>query len=317
MSMRSSLAWSLELGTTGLLKAGSTTAPILGRLPAGTRIFLPALPNDPPTAMEEALRLLRRENPGLVPVPHIAASREASIASLENRLAAWQRATSDGVREALIVRGDPHATHSTERLQGTTATPGASDVPGSSEMAFHTSLELLETGVLQRCGVEAVSLCGHPEGVGGLSADAARAALSAKLQWAAASDVRARVVTQFCFDSGATQAFVDALRTDGLDVDVSLGVVGPSSLALKQRMAERCGVSPPAEDLATYVRAIGAWQAARGARRGVQSLHLYPFGGLAKTLRWMHDVSSGPSAGAREGDDDAEPLALRPPVPLV
>ena len=306
------LAWSLELGTTGLLKAGSTTAPLLGRLPAGTRIFLPALPTDPPSAMEDALRLLQRENPGLVPIPHIAASREPSIASLESKLAAWQRATADGVRETLIVRGDPHATHST----ADSLAAGVNDArQGGSEMAFRTSLELLETGALQRCGVETVSLCGHPEGVGGLSADAARAALSEKLQWAASSDVRARVVTQFCFDSDATQGFVDALRSDGLDVDVSLGVVGPSSLALRRRMAERCGVSPPLEDHATpYVRRIAAWQEAR-ASRGVQSLHIYPFGGLAKALRWMHDeLPCAPHLDA--GNGRGLQLALCPSVSL-
>ena len=34
-------------------------------------------------------------------------------------------------------------------------------------------------------------------------------------------------VTQFCFDAAAATGFVDALRADGLGVDVSLGVISP------------------------------------------------------------------------------------------
>ena len=134
-----------------------------------------------------------------------------------------------------------------------------------------------------------MALCGHPEGVGGKSAAQARAALAAKLQWADAAGMGARVVTQFCFDASAATGYVDGLRADGFDVDVSLGVVGPSSLALRQRMAERCGVAPPpAADGATpYMRALAAWQTARGGGAGIQAVHLYPFGGLGRTLRWM------------------------------
>ena len=36
--MRTTIGWSLELGAVGLLKAGSASAALLARLPAGTRI---------------------------------------------------------------------------------------------------------------------------------------------------------------------------------------------------------------------------------------------------------------------------------------
>ena len=302
--MGSLLAWSLELSASGMLKAGSTTAPLLARLPAGTRIFLPALPADPPSAIEEALLLMRRENRELVPVPHIAASREQSVATLEKRLADWQRASSDNIREALIVRGDPHATHSTEDAPSTSGAGGA----------FKTSLELLETDALQRCGLEAVSLCGHPEGVGGLSVDEARSALKAKLQWADAASVRARVVTQFCFDSATTTGFVDALRADGVRTDVSLGIVGPDcSMAIRQRMAARCGVAPPASPYVTpYMRWLAHWLEQRGDA-GAQALHIYPFANLGATLRKLSDFSEDDSLRA-DGSRYAS-FTLEPPPP--
>ena len=305
--MGSLIAWSLELSAAGMLKAGSTTAPLLARLPAGTRIFLPALPADPPSAIEEAILLMRRENRELVAVPHIAASREQSVATLEKRLADWQRASSDNIREALIVRGDPHATHSTEGAPSSSAAGGAGG-------AFKTSLELLETNALQRCGLEAVSLCGHPEGVGGLSVDEARSALKAKLQWADAASLRARVVTQFCFDSAATTGFVDALRADGIRTDVSLGIVGPDcSMAIRQRMAARCGVAPPATPYVTpYMRWLAHWLEQRGDA-GAQALHVYPFANLGATLRKLSDFSDDDSKRA-DGSRYAS-FTLDPPPP--
>ena len=305
--MRGPIAWSLELGTVGLLKAGSASLPLLARLPANTKIYLPALPTDPPSAIEEALGLIKQHD--LEPIPHIAASREESISSLEKRLAAWQRASKDRVREVLVVRGDPRAHHGTE----STATASTSNTGA----AFGTSLELLESNVLQRCGIEAVSLCGHPEGIAAanLSAEAAQKHLKAKLQWADASGVRARVVTQFCFDTATATGYVDTLRADGLDVAVSIGIVGPDvSMDRRKKMAERCGVRPPENGFVTpSLRRLARWQAERGELAGAQMLHLYPFGGLRKCLAKMHDFTNDDSV-EKDGTPYAN-FAMMPPVP--
>ena len=71
-------------------------------LPYGSRVFLPALPTDPPEAIEQALGVLHRSSGhGLVPVPHVAATRVPSIDALERRLAAWQGAFDGQLRELL------------------------------------------------------------------------------------------------------------------------------------------------------------------------------------------------------------------------
>mgnify|MGYP003306365226 CR=1 FL=1 len=79
--------------------------------------------------------------------------------------------------------------------------------------------------------------CGRSEGISN--------AITKLVEWPVVESVPARVVTQFCFYTGQATSYVDALRADGVGADVSLGVVGPSSLALRQRMAERCGVAAP------------------------------------------------------------------------
>ena len=287
--------FSIELAPTALLKAGSGVARLLPVLPAGTRVYLPSLPGDPPDAIEQSIALLRRSHDGLVPVPHIPAQRVASLATLEQQLSRWQRTATDGVlREALIVRGDAHG-HNTADSVATAA--AASNAP-----PFPDSLALLETDVLQRHGFDAVSLCGHPEGVGDLSADAARLALTRKLEWAAGAGVAPRVVTQFCFDATTTTRFVDELRRGGAagaSAPVSLGVVGPTKRPMRSRMAERCGVRPPPPARANaggdeddgwpgeYIESLERWQASSGAAGAAVELHVYPFGGLRRTLDWL------------------------------
>lgn len=293
------LRYSLELSPTGLLKAGSVTARLLPTLPAGTRVYLPSLPADPPDAIERALALLRREGEGVVPVPHIPASRVASVSALERQLCAWQRASSDRVREALVVRGDPSAHH------GTDDASSSREAAATSAGPFDCSLDLLESGVLQGAGISTVSLCGHPEGVGRLSASDALAALLLKLQWAEASGVEARVVTQFCFDAEMTIAYAEMLHSAAATADLHLGVVGPCQADLRLRMAQRCGVAPPhsADSVevggadaqggegwpTAYVRSLAAWQRTQVGPAAALALHVYPFGGLKRTLEWLHD----------------------------
>ena len=221
------------------------------------------------------------------------------------------------------MRGDDAATH--DAATGDDEGAGAREAElrrraraaDATRAAFASSLELLETGALQRGGVETVALGGHPEGVGGLSEAAARAALAAKLRWADGAGVRARVVTQFSFDVPAVTAFVDALRADGLAHDVSVGLVGPCTLTVRERVARRCGVRPPrAAFVTSTMRALARWQAERAAAdaaSGAQALHLYPFGGLGRTLRWLHDVAQDTSVyrggGAMPG------MCFEPPPP--
>ena len=286
--------WSIELSTTGLLKAGSASVRLLPMLPVGTRVYLPALPGDPPDAIERALVLLRREcKDAVVPVPHVAASRVESKIELEQQLCAWQRASKDSIEEALIVRGDPQRHHG--NLDGGSGL-------AASHGPFGCSLDLLQSGVLQGAGVRTVSLCGHPEGVGELSRDAASDALLRKLHWAEASSMKARIVTQFCFSTAKTIEYAELLRSLGVVADLHVGVVGPCSPEIRMRMANRCAVAPPdAEDAtmskgadgrrwpSTYVRALADWQAGLNDDAGRLALHVYPFGGLESTLNWLQE----------------------------
>ena len=292
-TMRGWGAPSVELSPLSLLKLGAGASRLLGQLPTGTRVYLPALPADPPGVIDDALSLLCRETAGrLVPVPHVAAQRTGSVDDLERRLCNWQKNSADGVAEVLVVRGDAHAHHGTGAEAAVRGTGGA----------FSTTMELLQSGALQRCGVRVVGLCGHPEGVGGVCMEEALRGLLPKLSWASEAGLQASVVTQFCFDASATAAYVEALHGMDSSADVRLGVVSQSSRSLRQRMATRCGVAPPPPLLDSapdcwpggYLRELARWNAGHRAD-GTLALHVYPFGGPLPALEWWREAAGDPT----------------------
>ena len=93
---------SLELAPVALLRSAVSSAQLLSLLPRGTMIYLPALPTDPPDAIEQALRLICSANASLKPVPHIAASRVASEQTLMRQIDAWHGASAMPIDEVYM-----------------------------------------------------------------------------------------------------------------------------------------------------------------------------------------------------------------------
>ncbi len=314
------MRFSLEL-LPHLLKNAAATNPsashthrALAAMPHNTLVYLPDLPHAQPNAIRAAIQDLARLAPHLRPVPHIAASRVTSEKALLDHLDGWQAAAAPHtLTEVLVVRGDTN-THDT-------AAPGSSgssgSLPNPPRGPFETSADLLESGVLQRRGIEAVGLAGHPEGVAQLSTADAQAHLLRKLDAAINGGLQPRVVTQFSFDTGAATAFVDSLRAAGVSAPVSLGLPGPAPASSLVRMARQCGVSEPEAALAAAwpdgcLEQLAPWQEARGPADGLQNLHLYAFGGVSATLRWLA-LESAPGGASAERASAWRLLGFEPP----
>jgi len=109
-------------------------------------------------------------------------------------------------------------------------------------------------------------------------------------------------------------AWERAIRGHGLPVHV--GVPGPATLKTLLAYARMCGIgnsmrvlTRQAGNLLRLARLsypdalISALAAARAADPGsrIERLHLYPFGGLARTARWLEGVRSGAFTLAEDG----------------
>ncbi|KAG8467680.1 hypothetical protein KFE25_006732 [Diacronema lutheri] len=274
-----------------------SNAPLLRRIPPGTRVFLPHLPT---TAVDELVAAsVAVLSAGLRPVPHIAARRWRHASEAERALHALSRSagqSADGL-ELLVIGG-------TERSQRNTA-DGAVDDADDHQPPFVDSLALITSGLLSAANVRAVAIASHPEGMPGVPRAIADRALSDKVAALRAASIQPSAVTQVCFDASALRAHVLSLPALGLR-RASLSVVGPVQPAVLAKYARACGVAPPkaspfgappAYSPGAFLRELEALSsegrdgapAAHGepATAVELAMHVFPFGGLAATLDWL------------------------------
>ena len=249
--------------------------------PAGTRVYLSALPNRSLDELADQVLLIRKA--GLEPVPHVAVRNLQSRDEIVRLLTRVQREAQ--VTHLLVIGGD------------------RSDAVGP----FATSLDLIESGLLQRHGIRHVGLAGHPEGHPRVSGDVLDRALRAKIDAAEQSGLTADIVTQFSFDGDAIVAWVRRLRDYGIENPVRVGLAGPTNLTTLLRYAQRCGVKASASGLARHaglmkhlfgvsapdglVRSLA--DASTHGTLGDIAAHFFSFGGIGATARWTAHAAQG------------------------
>lgn len=247
--------------------------------PPGTAVYLSALPKRP--HRELAGHCADIVAAGYAAVPHIAARNYASSAELDDLIA---HVAGNGVRTALVIAGDR------ERPAG----------------PFATALDVIEGGLLQRHGIEAVGISGYPDGHPRVTAEVLERAMMAKIDAAEQTGLKVHIVTQFCFDAGAIVRWLKRLRDLGIEQEVRIGMAGPTSLAALVRYAQRCGVRTSASGLVRHsglARNMFSTSApdaiirgvveANGGALGDIAAHFYSFGGLGAAARWAAAAAAG------------------------
>jgi methylenetetrahydrofolate reductase (NADPH) len=250
-------------------------------LPAGTRVYISALPGRPLDEMAEHAAMVRTAQ--LEPVPHISVRNLQSRDDISRLLGRLRDEAQ--VKHLLVIGGDRD----------------------DSAGPFETSLELIESGLLQKYGIEHVGLAGHPEGHPRVSTDVLDRALRAKVDAAEQCGLSADIVTQFSFDSAHVVGWVRKLRDYGIENPVRIGFAGPTNLTTLLKYAQRCGVKASATGLARHAGLMkhlfgvsapdglvcelsDAW--ARGAL-GEVAAHFFSFGGIGATARWAAHAAQG------------------------
>src|ERR1043165_2419003 len=149
---------------------------------AGTPVYLSAVltrPQEDVVAQAKAVRAA-----GLEPVPHLAVRNFASADALKRFL---DRLTGEaGVRRLLVIAGDR-------------AEPAG---------PFHGALEAIDSGLITRSGITDIGISGYPDGHPRIADHELVRVLAAKLEAAAQTGLKARIVTQFCLDAGPIVAWV-------------------------------------------------------------------------------------------------------------
>ena len=247
----------------------------LERLRPGTEVYVPHPPNAAWRDSVAACRHLAATR--LTPVPHLTARGIESVRDLDDRLA---QLTDAGVYKLLLIAGDR------TRPAG----------------PFQDTLAVLDSGRLTAHGIGCLSCAIHPERHPHANADALRAALNHKIEYARQTHTELTLVTQFAFTPQPILAWLAAFEgPDDAPLQVRVGLPGPAKLATLIRFAARCGIGTSAKVLThrpDVVRLLGPWspdglmdalvqhlsQAPGSALAGI---HLFPFGGLASSCDWL------------------------------
>lgn len=257
-------------------------------VPAHTGVYLTAVPGrTPDEAIASAARLRAA---GFEPIPHLAVRGVANAGALDDVVS---RFAATGVRRFLVIGGDH------DRAAG----------------RYVQALDVIESGLLQRHGVVEVGVAGYPEGHPRISTEALDRALAAKIEAAEQTGLAIHIVTQFGFDAAAILRWIARLRDLGIEHPVRAGLSGPTSLGILMRYAGRCGVRASAQAIARnagltkrliatsspagLIRPLAA--AGVDGRLGLVTPHLYSFGGLAATGRWVAAIAGGHIALDRAG----------------
>lgn len=265
-------AYSLEVSAKDMA-ALSAAAPRI--LPA-TTISIPYLPRENNEARLATVLAVRKL--GFEPMPHFSARRIASLAEFESFVS--RAAAEAGVERCFVIAGDP-------------STPMG---------PFSDSASLIETGVFERAGIKLIGVGGHPEGHPVMSTEEQWEVLERKCHNIVQRGMQPFIVTQFAFDADIVLAWLQALRERGIDHPVRIGVPGPANIAVLARYAALCGVSACASMWSKYGVSIGKLFGTAGpdlfvdrlasgltAAHGKVSLHFFPFGGIAQSVKWVEE----------------------------
>ncbi|MBO9519109.1 MAG: methylenetetrahydrofolate reductase [Porphyrobacter sp.] len=246
----------------------------------GTQIAVTFLPGEEIEQRVEAAVLVREL--GFEPIVHLSARRILSEEQLDKYLE--DITTKAGVKRVFIIAGDPP----------------------EAEGPYSDSLQIIETGLLQKHGIQIVGIGGHPEGHPNNTPEQLWDWMERKIAAIRAGGMTPLVVTQFAFDDDAIVEWVGEMRKRGIDVPVRLGVPGPAGIKRLLGFAKRCGVGASASVMKKYGISLTNLIGSAGPDKLVNSLdkklndeehgrvrlHFYPFGALTPSAEWINQYDA-------------------------
>jgi methylenetetrahydrofolate reductase (NADPH) len=204
-------------------------------------------------------------------IPHIAARSFSGPEVLEICLSGLQDA---GIKRVLLIGG------------------GVPEPAGK----YASVMDLLKTGLFAEYGINSFDFAGHPEG----NPDDPKSEyhMLEKLQWTKEREFSSRIVTQWSLDAKKTNNWISDLREKGVSNPIHIGVPGPSTVKSLIRFAKVCGVKASTQVLRKQGLNISKLMFVNKPDKiiselsGYDQLHLYPFGGIAKSAAWLIDFQS-------------------------
>ena len=248
-------------------------------LHAGTAVYVDHPPKATLGQVVQAALAVQRS--GFRATPHIAARRIPNAQTLRLALAELR---AGNVEQILLVAGD------VEQPAG----------------EFTSTLDILQSGILERSGIMRIGVAGHPEGNKSVGLMLLWDALRIKQQFAERTGISLYIVSQFGLNAAAMAAWQRDVTQHGVRLPIHVGIAGPAPLSALIRFAIQCGIGASARTLMRNLSAIGSVAdlattpdqhllALLSAPPAAQIVapHFFAFGGSVETARWMRKIAGG------------------------
>ncbi len=248
----------------------------------GTVVYITFLPGSDFADTVAVAKRLREE--GFIPVPHFAARSISNANTLNENLS--RVAGEAGVDWVLCIAG-------------------AVDKPIGD---YANSMQLLDSGLFDKHGIQRIALAGHPEGSPDMSDEAILAAVKWKNEFKNRSDAELYLVTQFAFESAPVIAWDKMLQSDGNKLPIHIGIPGLATLKTLLMHAKACGIGASMKFLTKQAKNVTkllvvntpdklvtelAEYQANDVNSGITGVHMYPLGGLRRSAKWSYAVVDG------------------------
>jgi methylenetetrahydrofolate reductase (NADPH) len=260
-------------------------------LAPGTRVYIAHIEGTPIEDMVATAKRLADE--GYPVMPHFPARIIKDEATLADWIARYQGEA--GVDQALLLAG------------------GVAQPHGD----FHSSMQLMETGLFDKAGFKRLHVAGHPEGNKDIDPKGGMKNVEDALRWKQAfserTDAKMALATQFAFDADPIIKWVDDLSAAGIKLPVHIGIAGPAKLQTLIKFAIACGVGPSLKVLQkramdvsklllpyepTEVLSKLAAHKAKNPEFNIEQVHFFPLGGIKTNANWAIENGGAGTAPA-------------------
>ena len=173
---------------------------------------------------------------------------------------------------------------------------------------FNSSIQLIESELFDMAGFKNLHIAGHPEGNKDIDNDGTTnnidKALSWKNEFSNRTDATMAITTQFCFDSETVIDWANAVKNNGIDLPIHIGIAGPAKLQTLLKYSLECGVGASikilqkrAMDLTklllpykpTQILSELAEYKHNNPDFNIEKVHFFPLGGVKQVSRFVEE----------------------------
>ena len=248
----------------------------------GNEVYITYLPDENPKRIINTAKKINQE--GLEAIPHLPARTIKDYKMLESYIG--NLSENAGCNKILVIGGS-----------------------GKQIGNINSSLEVLESDLLSKFNFKHVGLAGHPEGHPDISGKDLDEIIIEKNKFANNADYKMYFVTQFFFEAGVLKTWEQRINSLGNKLEIHAGIPGPASLKILISYAKSCGIGNSIKFLSKQALNIAKIAKTRTPDKlitdmaeykfntpssKIKRIHLYPFGGMKKTSKWMNAILENP-----------------------